>query len=112
LQSIRLQGSAQLYSSQALLEELTEVLTRDTATRRLQRIGKSAQELIADYVEAIEFIEPTESVRIARDPKDDRCSPARPQLQSTSSSQVIGTCSLSVPSAAFVSSARALPWPN
>lgn len=72
LQSIRLQGTAQLYSSQALIEELAEVLTRDTATRRLQRIGKSAQQLISDYIEAIELVEPTETVSVVRDPKDDK----------------------------------------
>ncbi|MBN8486843.1 MAG: hypothetical protein J0M20_03775 [Burkholderiales bacterium] len=48
-------SSIQLCSSTALHEERAEVLTRPSATRRLALIDRSAREVLADYVEAIEL---------------------------------------------------------
>ena len=50
-------SSLQLYSSTALLEELADVLTRPSATKRLALIGKAAREVLADYVEAAEALQ-------------------------------------------------------
>lgn len=61
----------QLYSSPVLLEELTDVLTRPAATKQLTAIGKPAREVLADYLEAIELVEPAELPRVVRDPDDD-----------------------------------------
>lgn len=71
LQAIRQHTSLQLYSSPVLLEELTDVLTRPAATKQLAVIGKTAREVIADYLEAIELVEPIETPRVVRDPDDD-----------------------------------------
>ena len=66
-------SNAQLYSSTSLLEELADVLTRSTTTKRLVLIGKSAAEVLADYVEAVELAEPTAVPRvILNDPDDDQ----------------------------------------
>jgi putative PIN family toxin of toxin-antitoxin system len=66
-------SSAQLYSSTALLEELADVLTRPSATKRLGLIGKTAGEVLADYVEAIELVEPAKVPRIVvGDAEDDQ----------------------------------------
>jgi len=54
-----------------LLEELTDVLTRPAATKQLTAIGKAAREVLADYLEAVELVEPAELPRIVRDPDDD-----------------------------------------
>jgi putative PIN family toxin of toxin-antitoxin system len=71
LQTIRQQPSRQLYSSPVLLEELTDVITRPGFSERLSRIGKSAREVLADYLDTIELVEPIEIPRIVRDPDDD-----------------------------------------
>jgi len=54
----------QLYSSTALLEELTDVLTRPSATKCLALIEKTAATVLADYVEVIELIAPTTVPRV------------------------------------------------
>jgi putative PIN family toxin of toxin-antitoxin system len=72
LAAIRRQPDAQLYSSTTLLEELADVLTRPSATRRLALIGKTAAAVLADYVESIEWVEPLDVPRVvALDPDDD-----------------------------------------
>lgn len=71
LAAIRQRTRMQLYSSTVLLEELTDVLTRPAATKQLTAIGKAAREVLADYLEAIELVEPTELPRVVRDPDDD-----------------------------------------
>lgn len=55
----------QIYSSAALLEELADVLTRKPATKRLVLIDKSVRDILADYVEAVELVEPIEVPRKA-----------------------------------------------
>ena len=59
LQAIRLRSDVQLYSSAVLLEKLADVLTRPSATKRLALIGKTVPDVLADYVEAVELVEPT-----------------------------------------------------
>lgn len=72
LAAIRAQPNAQLFSSTALLEELADVLTRPAATRRFVLIGKAAREVLADYLEVIELIEPSDTPRVVpNDPDDD-----------------------------------------
>lgn len=72
LAAIRQHPRLQLYSSPVLLEEITDVLTRPAATKQLAAIGKTAREVIADYLEAVELVEPAEiPAVITRDPDDD-----------------------------------------
>ena len=71
LAAIGQRSSIQLYSSSALLEELADVLARPSATKRLALIGKTVREVLADYVEAIELVEPTTVPRVVADDIDD-----------------------------------------
>ena len=71
LTTIGQRSSIQLYSSTALLEELADVLTRPSATKRLTLIGRSAREVLADYVEAIELVEPASVPRVVAGDVDD-----------------------------------------
>ena len=72
LDTIQQRSSMQLYSSTALLEELADVLTRPSATKRLALIDKAAGKVLADYLEVTELIEPTTVPRIVlNDPDDD-----------------------------------------
>jgi uncharacterized protein len=72
LAAIRDQANVQLFSSPALLEELADVLTRPSATKRLALIGKTAREVLADFVEVIELVEPVDVPRVVlNDPDDD-----------------------------------------
>jgi putative PIN family toxin of toxin-antitoxin system len=54
-----------------LLAELADVLTRPAATKRLALIGKTAREVMVDYVEAVELVEPTEVARVVPGDADD-----------------------------------------
>jgi putative PIN family toxin of toxin-antitoxin system len=71
LETIRRQESLQLYSSSALLEELADVSSRPALAKRLTAIGKTALQILTDYLEAIELVEPVDVPRVARDPDDD-----------------------------------------
>jgi len=72
LQAVRSQHSRlQIFSSPVLLEELTEVISRPAFVKQLGLIGKSAHEVLADYLEVVELVEPIEIPRIVRDPDDD-----------------------------------------
>jgi putative PIN family toxin of toxin-antitoxin system len=71
LQMIRERSHLQLYSSAILLEELSDVLTRPAANKRLALIGKTHREVLSSYLEVIELAEPTETPRVVRDPDDD-----------------------------------------
>ena len=72
LEAIRQRPRLQLYSSPVLLAELIDVLTRSAATKRLSTLGKTAREILSDYIEAIELVEPTEiSSVVLHDPDDD-----------------------------------------
>jgi putative PIN family toxin of toxin-antitoxin system len=63
--------SLQLFSSPVLLEELTDVITRPSFSQRLNSIGKTVRQVLADYVEIVELVEPLDIPRIERDPDDD-----------------------------------------
>jgi putative PIN family toxin of toxin-antitoxin system len=71
LEAIQQRSSTQLYSSTALLEELTDVLTRPSATKRLALIEMTAATVLADYVEVIELIAPTTVPRVVPGDIDD-----------------------------------------
>lgn len=62
---------AQHSSSTVLLEELADVLTRPSATKRLDLIGKTARAVLADYVEAIELVAPASVPRVVAGDVDD-----------------------------------------
>jgi len=59
------QADTQLCPGAALVEELADVLTRPTATKRLALIGRTASTALADYVEFIELVAPADVPRIA-----------------------------------------------
>jgi putative PIN family toxin of toxin-antitoxin system len=71
LEAIQQRSSTQLYSSTALLEELTDVLTRPSAIKRLALIEKTAATVLADYVEVIELVAPTDVPRVVPGDVDD-----------------------------------------
>ena len=71
LETIRQRGDVQLISSAALLEELADVLTRPSPAKRLAVIGKTAQAVLADCVEVVEVVAPTEVPRVVPDDADD-----------------------------------------
>ena len=60
-----------LCSSTALLEELVDVLTRPSASKQLALIGRTAREVLADYVEVIELVEPASVPRVVVADVDD-----------------------------------------
>ncbi len=71
LHVIHQHSGIQLYSSTVLLEELTDVLTRSAMTKRLNIINKIPHQLITDYLDIIELVEPIKIPQISRDPDDD-----------------------------------------
>ncbi len=73
LQAIRRQPeTVQLYSSEALLTELAEVLARPHLRKPLAAIGKTPADVLTDYAASVEVVTPTEVPRvIADDPDDD-----------------------------------------
>lgn len=78
---IRQQSGVQLYSSTALLEELADVLIRASATKRLALIGRSTREVLADYVEVTEWVEPVDVPRVVAGDADDGKELARGLLE-------------------------------
>ena len=72
LEAIRQRSNLQLYSSGALLEELADVLTRPSATKRLALIDKHAREVLLDYIAAVQVIDVAPLPQpVCRDPDDD-----------------------------------------
>jgi putative PIN family toxin of toxin-antitoxin system len=71
LVAIRQRDDVQLYSSAALLAELADVLSRPSIARRLALIGRSARDVLSDYVEAVEVVEPTAVPRVVPNDADD-----------------------------------------
>lgn len=71
LATIAQQSGIQLCSSPTPLEELAAVLSRPTVTKRLDVIGRSALEVLADYVEVIELVEPDAVPRVVVADADD-----------------------------------------
>ena len=71
-ETIRQRNDVQLYSSAVLTEELADVLSRPFAIERLVLIGSSAREVLADYFEVVDLVEPVEAPRVVpRDADDD-----------------------------------------
>lgn len=71
LEAIRQRPGLQLFSSAALLEELADVLTRTSPTKRLALIGKTARDVLADYLAVVEIVAPASVPRIVPDDVDD-----------------------------------------
>lgn len=71
LDAIRQRSEVRLFTSPALLDELADVLTRPMATKRLAVIGRTAREVLADYVEVAEVVEPEHVPRVVPDDPDD-----------------------------------------
>lgn len=71
LEAIRRRSETRLFSSPTLIEELALVLTRATAAKRLAMIGKTAREVLADYVEAVDLVEPALVPRVVPGDADD-----------------------------------------
>jgi putative PIN family toxin of toxin-antitoxin system len=71
LVAIRQRDDVQLYSSAALLAALADVLSRPSIARRLALIGRSARDVLSDYVEAVEVVEPTAVPRVVPNDADD-----------------------------------------
>ncbi|MEF8727165.1 MAG: putative toxin-antitoxin system toxin component, PIN family [Accumulibacter sp.] len=71
LQALRQRGDLQLVSSPTLLEELSDVLRRPVAAKRLAIIGMTVHEVLADYVEAVEWVVPTDVPRVVLGDADD-----------------------------------------
>jgi putative PIN family toxin of toxin-antitoxin system len=72
LNALRNHPVAQLVSSSALLEKLSDVLTRPTATKYLALVGKSPREVLADYLAIIELVDARPlPAPVSRDADDD-----------------------------------------
>ena len=72
LEAIRDKDDARLFSSPALLHELTDVLLRPSMTGRMASIGVHASEIVSAYLEIVELVEPAEvPAVIVKDPADD-----------------------------------------
>jgi uncharacterized protein len=71
LETIHRHDGLQLYSSSALLDELSDVARRPALTKRLAKIGRTASEIFVEYLQAIELVDPIDVPRIARDLDDD-----------------------------------------
>jgi putative PIN family toxin of toxin-antitoxin system len=57
-ETIRQNEDIKLFSSQMLLEELAEVLTRPGPAKRLALFDITARQVLADYVEAVDLVTP------------------------------------------------------
>lgn len=73
LDAIPRQPEARLFTSEALLEELADVLTRPAAAKRLAAIGRTAQQVLADYAKVADVVFPTAVPSVvSADPDDDQ----------------------------------------
>lgn len=71
LEAIRQRSDVRLFSSPALLAELADVLSRPSPAKQLAVIGRSAREVLADYLEIVEVVEPDEVPRVVPGDADD-----------------------------------------
>ncbi len=73
VETIRRQRQDHLFTSPALLEELADILTRPFAAKRLALLGRTGEDLLADYAGFAEMVTPriVPAVVIA-DPDDDQ----------------------------------------
>ena len=60
-----------MFSSPALLAELADVLSRPSPTKQLGVIERSAREVLADYIEIVEVVEPEHVPRVVPTDADD-----------------------------------------
>lgn len=60
-----------LYSTIALLDELADVLSRPAVAKRLESIGRGRSAVLADYLEAVDLVEPLSLPRIVPEDADD-----------------------------------------
>ena len=71
-EAARQREQVELFTSTALLEELAEVLLRPVPAKRLTIIGRTARQVLADYVDAAGLVTPLAVPPvIAADPDDD-----------------------------------------
>ena len=64
--------NVQLFSSEALLTELADVVTRPHLIKPLAAIGHSAHDILADYAASVEIVVPIDVPRVVpNDPDDD-----------------------------------------
>ena len=63
LVTLRDRPDVRLFTSSVLVSELVEVLTRPSAAKQLALIGKTAGEIVADYLAVVDVVEPVESAR-------------------------------------------------
>ena len=71
LATIGQRSDIELCSSTALLDELADVLTRPSATKRLALIDKTPHEMLIDYIEAVTLVEPDTVPRVVPGDVDD-----------------------------------------
>lgn len=73
LEALRESPSWHLVSSLSLLEELADVLTRPDCSRRLALLNRSAGNLIDDYLQIVDLVEPAQITPVVlADPDDDQ----------------------------------------
>jgi uncharacterized protein len=70
-EAIRQRNDVRLFSSPVLLAELADVLSRPSPTKQLAVIGRSAREVLADYLEIVEMVEPEDVPRVVASDADD-----------------------------------------
>ena len=70
-EAIRRRSDVRLFSSPVLIAELADVLGRRSPTKQLAAIGRSAREVLADHIEAVEVVEPVEVARVVPSDADD-----------------------------------------
>ena len=61
----------QLVSSQIMLDELADVLTRKQCVTRLATIEQNSTQVLADYLRVVELVESVSIPPTSRDPDDD-----------------------------------------
>jgi putative PIN family toxin of toxin-antitoxin system len=70
-QATRQQERLRLFTSTVLLEELAEVLIRPSPAKRLALIGRTAREVLADYLDAAELVTPIAAPPVVAADADD-----------------------------------------
>jgi uncharacterized protein len=67
-----LQGTVKLYSSEPLIEEFRDVISRPKFALKFQAIGRTPDDFIADYRSIVEVVQPDPIPPTSIDPKDDK----------------------------------------
>ncbi len=71
VEAIRQREQPDLFTSMALVEELADVLRRPGPATRLLLIGRTADQILADYLEATIVVTPSATPRVVEDDPDD-----------------------------------------